>query len=628
MVFIICPYLHLSIQIMKRNTHLIQLFLLVLASVQMANAQQMTDWPLDDLTSFRAQSGNWKIVSAAYSAFSRDHAQHKIDYSPGKGVLVNDNDKDHSSPLLSVMEHQDIDLEFEFMVPAGSNSGIYLQGRYEVQIFDSWGKKTADFTDLGGIYRNWESDPKTAYAGKAPLMNAARPSGIWQKMFISFQGPRFDANGNKISNAIFKKVMINGQIVHDNVEVPRPTGGPIINNETEKGPLMIQGDHGPVAFRNIRYRTFEDLKVQVDNVTYKYWKGPYEYEDDFKMKKEDKAGPSPEGITWDVSPVKDFFALQLSGDLNIPLDDTYYIGTIYNGNLAIYIDGQVVKKISRAWDWDRPAKSVIDLKAGKHKIDIYFCRADAWLPPAIGVFFESNKIANHGIHARSSLQPRESNFPILVKATDKPKILRAFLDYNGNRNERMTHTVGVGDPNGMHYVYNNGNGSLACIWRGDFVDATPMWHDRGDGSFRPMGDVVYLNNKPQLDVVSDPSRPHLNAYPEGSFKSKGYTIDKQKSLPVFHYEWSGMKVKDLTYSDAKEQCLVREITVENPLPGARYRIANGKNIQLTGEGLYLVDGRYFIELAESDKAVLRPGNSESDLFVEVGAQPIRYKIIW
>ena len=613
---------------MKKSILICQLFLLVLAMVSQTHAQQMTDWPLNDLTSFRAQSGNWKTVSSVYSAFSRDHSQHKIEYVAGSGILVNDNDKDHNSPLLSVMEHQDIDLEFEFMVPAGSNSGIYLQGRYEVQIFDSWGKKSADFTDLGGIYRNWESDPKTAYAGKAPLLNAARPSGIWQKMFISFKGPRFDETGKKISNAIFKKVLINGQLVHDNVEVPQPTGGPIVNNEVAKGPLMIQGDHGPVAFKNIRCRTFEDKVVSVENVTYKYWKGPYEYEDDFKMKKEDKSGNSPEGITWDVSPVKDFFALQLSGDLNVPLDDTYYISTIYNGNLAIYIDGQIVKKISRAWDWDRPAKSVIDLKAGKHKIDIYFCRADAWLPPAIGIFFESNKIANHGIHARSSLQPRESNFPILVKPTDKPQILRAFLDYNGKRNERLTHTVGVGDPAGMHYVYNNGNGTLACIWRGEFVDATPMWHDRGDGSFRPMGDVVYLNNRPQLDIASDPSQKHIEAYQEGSFKSKGYTIAKGTNLPVFHYDWSGMKVHDLTYADAKEQCLVREITIENPIPGARYRIANGKNIQMTGDGLYLVDGRYFIEFSETGKAMLRPGDSEADLFVNVDNQPIRYKIIW
>ncbi|MBK7222581.1 MAG: hypothetical protein IPH94_15075 [Saprospiraceae bacterium] len=59
--------------------------------------------------------------------FGRTILTQKIEYVAGSGILVNDNDKDLNSPLLSVMEHQDIDLEFEFMVPAGSNSGLYLQ---------------------------------------------------------------------------------------------------------------------------------------------------------------------------------------------------------------------------------------------------------------------------------------------------------------------------------------------------------------------------------------------------------------------------------------------------------------------------------------------------------------------
>ncbi|MBK7222582.1 MAG: hypothetical protein IPH94_15080 [Saprospiraceae bacterium] len=88
--------------------------------------------------------------------------------------------------------------------------------------------------------------------------------------------------------------------------------------------------------------------------------------------------------------------------------------------MAIYIDGQVVKKISRAWDWDRPAKSVIDLKAGKHKIDIYFCRADAWLPPAIGIFLNPIKLSI--MASMPILTPaKRKQFPNPSKPTDKPK---------------------------------------------------------------------------------------------------------------------------------------------------------------------------------------------------------------
>jgi hypothetical protein len=153
---------------------------------------------------------------------------------------------------LSNQEHGDLELELEVMLPRGSNSGIYLQGRYEVQLLDSWGVKNPKFGDIGGIYRNWENEKGKIYMGKAPLSNPAKAPGLWQKFKISFRAPRFDAAGNKIENARFVYVDLNGVRIHDNVEVPLPTGGPIENNEKPTGPLMIQGDHGPVAIRNIR----------------------------------------------------------------------------------------------------------------------------------------------------------------------------------------------------------------------------------------------------------------------------------------------------------------------------------------------------------------------------------------
>ncbi|MBK8700615.1 MAG: DUF1080 domain-containing protein [Saprospiraceae bacterium] len=561
-----------------------QMFLYVLALAVMTitvQAQKMDTLFLHDMSAFSAQDGNWRIVGDVSAPLRKTADQHygDMEYVDGKGILLNINDDKHHSALLTRFTHQDIDLDLEFMMPAGSNSGIYLQGRYEVQLFDSWGVKNPKFSDLGGIFRNWESAPETAYAGKAPLVNVCRPPGIWQKMFISFTAPRFDSQGKKTTNARLNKVTINGVTIHENLEIPHPTGGPVENNETLAGPLMIQGDHGPVAFRNIRFRVFEDKKVKTENVTYKYWKGRYEFEDDFKNKKADKEGKSPLGLTWEVAPVKDFFGIQLSGDLIIPRDDQYYISTIYNGNLAIYIDNVLVKKISRAWDWDRPEKSIIRLTEGRHKIEVFFCRADAWLPPTMGIFFESDHLASHGIHAFSSLIQRESEYPILIAAKEKPRILRAFLDYNQQRKLRRTHTIGVGDPSGIHYVFDNALGVLSCIWRGDFVDATPMWHDRGDGSFRPMGDVVYLTNEVQLDVVSDVSSPHRAAFAEGEFRSRGYKILPSTGTPVFYYTINGMNVEDTSYPDALDNSLTRELKFTSLVPGVRFRIAAGKEIK-------------------------------------------------
>ncbi len=85
-----------------------------------------------------------------------------------------------------------------------------------------------------------------------PRVNASRAPGQWQTFDIIFCAPRFDKNGRKISNARFEKVVHNGIAVHEDVELTGPTRASAYNDEKPFGPLMLQGDHGPVAYRNIR----------------------------------------------------------------------------------------------------------------------------------------------------------------------------------------------------------------------------------------------------------------------------------------------------------------------------------------------------------------------------------------
>jgi hypothetical protein len=128
----------------------------------------------------------------------------------------------------------------EVMVPKGSNSGVYLMGNYELQILDSFGKDKIGPGDLGGIY-----------GAAAPKTNAAKAPGVWQTLEIDFTAPKF-ADGKKTANARFNKVVLNGQVIHENVEVKGVTGGSLGQGEQPTGPLMFQGDHGAVAFRKIQ----------------------------------------------------------------------------------------------------------------------------------------------------------------------------------------------------------------------------------------------------------------------------------------------------------------------------------------------------------------------------------------
>ncbi len=155
--------------------------------------------------------------------------------------------------ILSKANFGDCRAHIEFMVPKGSNSGVYFMGRYEIQVFDSWGAGEPKHSDCGGIYQRWDNNrsPK-GYEGHPPRVNASRAPGQWQTFDVIFRAPRFDENGRKIANAGFEKVIHNGIVVHEDVVLSGPTRASTYNDEKPTGPLMLQGDHGPVAYRNIR----------------------------------------------------------------------------------------------------------------------------------------------------------------------------------------------------------------------------------------------------------------------------------------------------------------------------------------------------------------------------------------
>ncbi|MDG1984548.1 MAG: ThuA domain-containing protein [Planctomycetota bacterium] len=138
-------------------------------------------------------------------------------------------------------------LHVEFMVPPTpetngwqdrGNSGVYVQGRYEVQVLDSLGLKLRS-GDCGGIY------------GKhVASVDACKPAGYWQSYDIEFRSPRRSREGEKTENARMS-VWHNGILIHDDVQVDGPTAAAVGGDEPGSGPLMLQ-DHGhPVRYRNI-----------------------------------------------------------------------------------------------------------------------------------------------------------------------------------------------------------------------------------------------------------------------------------------------------------------------------------------------------------------------------------------
>lgn len=197
----------------------------------------------------------WHLVDKV--SISRKEAGNLTD-SPAKNgkILLNSETRVKRLPYLLTKEsYGDVEVSLEFMIPKASNAGVYLMGRYEVQILDSHGKRKMNFGDIGGIYEEWnkggiEVGNRPLFPGKAPLVNAAKAPGEWQRLDIRFRAPRFDRSGKKVENARFLSVRVNGKLVQENVSVPGPTVSNPVKGEAETGPVAVQGDHGAIAIRS------------------------------------------------------------------------------------------------------------------------------------------------------------------------------------------------------------------------------------------------------------------------------------------------------------------------------------------------------------------------------------------
>jgi len=164
--------------------------------------------------------------------------------------------------LITKATYGDCEVHVEFLIGKGSNSGIKFHALYEIQIYDSYGKKLDQLTgnDCGGIYPKAENGPPYTYLDKgiAPKVNACKPAGEWQTMDARFRAARFDDKGQKKENARIVKATLNGQVIHENQEMLHPTGANHVKKEMAEGPFMLQCDHGPVAWRNVKIRAVKE----------------------------------------------------------------------------------------------------------------------------------------------------------------------------------------------------------------------------------------------------------------------------------------------------------------------------------------------------------------------------------
>ncbi len=179
------------------------------------------------------------------------------------GALLSTRGNVRANHLVSQFHFRDADIHVEFMLPEGSkgNSGIYIHGNYEMQIFNSHGKADPSTGDMGGIY---------AFA--PPLANAAKPPGVWQVYDIRYRAPRRNAQGEIVEEGSIT-AWLNGVKVQENTRFGEPRSHyhpyrygttPYLQKISEQqkktmtGPVFLQDHDAPVRFRNVWVRPLDD----------------------------------------------------------------------------------------------------------------------------------------------------------------------------------------------------------------------------------------------------------------------------------------------------------------------------------------------------------------------------------
>jgi len=574
---------------------------------------------LNDLSSFKNPSANWSIVGDATVDLVQANA---MSTTPGKGVLACIHPKGkygRQYDLLTNFEHGDADVEFDFMMAKGSNSGLYLQGRYEIQLFDSWGVRQPHAHDVGAIYERWDEskpDGQKGYEGYAPRMNASKAPGLWQHMKIVFQAPRFDASGKKISNAKVLKIELNGITVQENVELSGTTRGSL-TGEVAKGPILIQGDHGCVAFRNLSVKQYGEQVPQLKDLKFAQYDGIFMAEPDYTKTKLVNEG-ALEKLTYDVANKDNGYLLRFTGKLIVPVAGEYRFQTVHNGgNGILRVNNQEILK----WKWwDGQAK--VSLPAGEVPFEYVYNKNTDWAKSSLGLSIESDFNRPVELQGLGSINLSNPTNPILVSPGNTPVVHRSFFR---SFNENVSHGISVGEPTGIHYAINLEKGALARVWKGDFLDVTPMWNDRGNGMSIPMGSVLNLSNQPTLALIANDQTAWPASYGEtDGFRQRGYEIDAA-GRPTFKYDVAGVKVEDQIRPDADSKFLNRELRITGTIPATlKCRLATGKEIVKISDNTFVVDKSYYIQ---ADGAAIRTIGGNQELVVPA-ASKINYSLMW
>lgn len=543
------------------------------------------------LSSFENAGGSWSEVAKV----SADPLQsEQVLFSEGKGKIILNapTKKKPGIDIVSTEKFGDAEVTLVYMMAPGSNSGLYLQGQYEIQLLDSWAKSEVKAGDNGGIYERWDEskpDGQKGYQGYAPRQNASKAPGIWQTLKVQFKAPRFSASGEKTENARIVSVILNGVTIHEDVELFGPTRGALAGGEVAEGPIRIQGDHGPIAIRSLEVKPFDTPAPEFSSISYQVFPGSFT-----ELPDASSLQPSSEGK---ISSFDEFVAglttsslSKFEGTISVKKagNYTFRMAVPNNGLGAMHI-GDTSEPLQLRQGMTTAEKS---LQAGEVPFVIWVSKPTDWTAQGFYLIAEAEAMWPKTYTSPAGMDVWSTD-PILVDTRETP-VLRSFIELP-NRT-KISHGISVSSKSGTHYSYDLNSNQLLRVWRGGFLDATPMWNDRGNGVSRPLGSVTDLSLGSALLLKSD------NSVFGDEWQAKGYQILGDGGLKFSSKSKNGLELNDQIQVMIDGKGVDRKIELAGNSTPMKIRVAPGKVMTEISENLYWIeDSGLYLKVSSSDQ---------------------------
>lgn len=617
---------------------LIQTLFLTFALVATGGAQSVippTKVPLDNLDAFHSPTANWQLAGAIGGD---PRTQKTLTGLSGSGALVNNPTENAHGNLITAAEYGDLEVDLDFLMTPGSNSGVYLMGRYEVQLFDSWGVKSPTYSDCGGIYERWNEargPAEEGYEGHAPLANASRAPGLWQHLHIEFQAPRFDSAGKKTANARFLKVVLNDFVVQENVEVTGPTRASAFSDEAARGPLMIQGDHGPVAIRALAIKQFDPATppMQITDLTYKLFALDRESGGEYDANSPKSQG-TPTAFSGDAVEKAGRFAIIFSGTLVTSREGTYAFTADGYESVSLVVDDQPAIQ-----PYDDGGQTVpLSLSTGHHHFQLEYIHSASGGHLSLSV--EGPGVARQLLTAdpgalKDKNGSEETPHTLVIEpAVDRVRMQRSFVPFDP---KKRLYAINVGTPAGVHYAYDFETAAILRVWRGRFLDAFEMWDGRGENQLgKPAGPSLTLNAKPVLALLER----YANDWPvepDAMWSSQGYSLESD-GQPTFLFRLASLSATDRIAPAKDGSGLTRTLTVKGTSTSWSSWVLLAEAEQITprpgGKSYIIGDRSYYLDLPPDStlQPILRTRNGRQQLVVPIYVttlgKPLVYSLVW